>query len=191
VSGCGLVDQCSIHGRDFSFLCFSLWHSLWGPPTFLCIEADHTELCNAVVKNAWMFTSMLPVCTHVMELRLRSFPLLLFHICFVSSLWLHGCFHCCCRDRSSRMKFKGRRRQWKRRSDAGGVSAGMLKMIKLIVIVLPTLREVRVAALSVSTQTPGRGGIFCHKCFLDCHFSMVPSMHDWSSTELWNTWCSQ
>jgi len=57
-------------------------------------------------------------------------------------------------------------------------------MIKLIVIVLPTLREVGVAALSMSTQTPGRGGIFCYKLFSDCHFSMVPSMHDWSSTEL-------
>jgi len=78
------------------------------------------------------------------------------------------------------MKFKGSRRQWKRRSDAGGVSAGMLKMIKLIMIILPTLREVGVAALSVSAQTPGRGGIFCYKWFSDCHFSMVPSIHDWS-----------
>jgi len=66
----------------------------------------------------------------------------------------------------------------KRRSDAGGVSAGMLKMIKLIVIVLPTLSEVGVAALSVSAQTPGRGGIFCYKWFSDCHCSMGSSMHD-------------
>jgi hypothetical protein len=40
----------------------------------------------------------------------------------------------------------------------------MLKMIKLIVIVLSIQREVGVAALFVSAQTPGRGGIFCYKC---------------------------
>jgi hypothetical protein len=33
----------------------------------------------------------------------------------------------------------------------------MLKMMKLIVIVLSTPREVGVAAMSVSAQTPGRG----------------------------------
>ena len=56
----------------------------------MCIEADDTELYNVIAKNALMFISMLPVCIHVMELRHRNFPSLLFHICFLSSVLLHG-----------------------------------------------------------------------------------------------------
>lgn len=130
------------------------------PPSGLFIDANHLSL----MPRLKMLGSLL---------HCPLYAFMVWHldteICFrfafnaLFSFCLYGCFHCCGRGRPSRMKSRERRRHWRRSSDAGGLSADLLRIIKhhqLTVTIQITLREVGVAAMYAPIQTPGGGRIF-------------------------------
>jgi hypothetical protein len=136
----------SVPIRNFCFSC-SCW--LWGPSLELHCQCQDKECMKLDVLSS-----------HNNVVRNQNFIL---HFCTaVYSFCLCGC----CRGRPFRMKSKESRKLWRMRSDARGVSAELIMMIKLqplTMTILVTLREVRAAVMCATFQTPGGGWVFLHK----------------------------